>query len=49
MVYPAPTIRVERLSDLTTALPASTRQVNPEERRRAIDERLAQVTRLVGG
>jgi hypothetical protein len=45
--YPAPSTRVMRLAELDPeALGA--RRVSPDERRRVIDERLQQVTRLQG-
>src|SRR3954454_8796069 len=43
-VHPAPTARVVKRDRLAAELPASTRRVNPDERRRLLDERLRQVT-----
>jgi len=44
--YPRPLARVVALADLDAALPAGTARVTPAQRRRALDERLRQVTRL---
>ena len=44
----APTARVLTLADLDTALPGSTTRVSPARRRRVLDERLRQITRLQG-
>ena len=45
----APTARVLPLASLDAALPASTARVTPAQRRRELDERLRQVTRLQRG
>lgn len=42
----APTARVLALADLAAALPGNTPRVTPAQRRRVLDERLRQVTRL---
>lgn len=47
-VYPAPTLRIARFDDLGTELPDA-RRVTPDERRRVIDGRVQQATRLVSG
>ena len=44
--YPRPAARVVALDDLDAALPAGTARVTPAQRRRVLDERLRQVTRL---
>jgi hypothetical protein len=44
--YPRPTARVVALDDLDATLPAGTARVTPAQRRRALDERLRQVTRM---
>ena len=44
--YPRPTARVVALDDLDATLPAGTVRVTPAQRRRALDERLRQVTRM---
>ena len=43
---PRPAARVVALDELDAALPAGTARVTPAQRRRALDERLRQVTRL---
>jgi hypothetical protein len=45
-VHPRPAARVVALDDLDAALPAGTARVTPAQRRRVLDERLRQVTRL---
>jgi hypothetical protein len=45
-VYPPPAARVVALDDLDAVLPAGTARVTPAQRRRVLDERLRQVTRL---
>jgi len=44
--YPRPAARVVALDELDAALPAGTARVTPAQRRRTLDERLRQVTRL---
>ena len=44
--YPRPTARVVALDDLDATLHAGTARVIPAQRRRALDERLRQVTRM---
>jgi hypothetical protein len=44
--HPRPTARVVALDDLDAALPDGTARVTPAQRRRVLDERLRQVTRL---
>ena len=46
VAYPRPTARVVALDDLDATLPADTARVIPAQRRRALDERLRQVTRM---
>jgi hypothetical protein len=45
-VHQHPAARVVALDDLDAALPAGTARVTPAQRRRVLDERLRQVTRL---
>jgi hypothetical protein len=44
--HPRPAARVVALDDLDAALPAGTARVTPAQRRRVLDERLRQVTRM---
>lgn len=44
--HPRPTARVVALDDLDAVLPPGTARVTPAQRRRVLDERLRQVTRL---
>ena len=45
-VYPPPAARVVALDDLDAARPAGTARATPAQRRRVLDERLRQITRM---